>query len=625
MLEFAAPLLLTTLVTLPALWWLLRLTPPKPRREVFPALKILLSLPKTIETPANTPWWLLLLRLLLAAALIFALAGPLLNALQGLSKSDEPVTLVIDTGATSAKNFDKIIEKAQIIIQQSTQGIILAPTSEPPSGLLTPKEAKERLAALTPAAYLTEKPLIKGNIIYLSDGFSSKNDAAFAPLVTTLITGLPSFSTLHEVTADARGLSVKAQGEGVLIAKDAKGLTLAETPLKPITQLDLPLDLRNLVTRLEIKGERHAGAVHLIDRRLRKKAATVISGATNDAQSLLSPAYYLERALQPFTERKVIEGTSPSEAVIKAINEGIPMILLTGVGTLTPQTLTKLSDYVEQGGMLIRFAGNRTANDTLMPVKLRQDVRQMGGSLSWDKPRKLIAFPAKSPFKDLEIPQDVTVSRQVLAEPDGFLADKTWALLDDGTPIVTGITKGRGLSVLFHIQANAAWSNLALSGLFPQMIERLVQLAGTTERANDENAVSAPLSILDGFGAFITPPANAEAIEKPVLRASKQHPAGLYGFAESPLAVNVFAEGERLKPLDLSLFKSKPLSYSNKNEVDFRPWLLILALGLFMLDSLIVLKMGGHIRKIAYVLALFIVFQRLGLMVYLNLSRLAPH
>jgi hypothetical protein len=607
MLEFAAPALLTALVTLPALWWLLRLLPPKPRREVFPALKLLLKLKKPPETPKNTPWWLILLRLGLAGALIFALAGPLFNQLI-FKTSNEPLIMVIDSGVNAAKNWDKITKKANEFIDRAENGVIIAPTSDVPSQLLTPQEARERLAALTPASYIPDRLPIKGNTIYLSDGIAGKNDAAFAATMKTIVTGLPPFATLHEVTADAKGLTINTTGEGRLVAKDAKGLTLAEVPIKPVTQLDLPQDVRNQVARLDIVGERHAGAVHLIDRRLRKKAATVISGAANDAQSLLSPAYYLERALQPFTERRIVEGKSPSESVLIAINDAIPMIILTDVGALTSEATNALSDYIDKGGMLIRFAGNRLAasQDRLTPVKLRSEVRQMGGALSWDKPKTLAAFPVKSPFAGLIIPQDVSVSRQVLAEPDGFLTDKTYAALDDGTPMVTGETRGRGMLVLFHVSANAAWSNLALSGLFPQMMERLVQLAGTTERVS-EAEIAAPLQILDGFGGFIPPDLTVKAIETPPLAASKDHPAGLYGLAESPLAVNVYAKDYRLKPLDKSLFSSTFLSYNDENAVDFRPWLLMLALALFALDSAIVLKMGGYLRKIAFVFALFLI------------------
>ena len=51
-------------------------------------------------------------------------------------------------------------------------------------------------------------------------------------------------------------------------------------------------------------------------------------------------------------------------------------------------------------------------------MKLRRGGRVLGGSLSWEQPQALAAFTRESPFFDLTVPNDVTVTRQVLAEPD---------------------------------------------------------------------------------------------------------------------------------------------------------------------------------------------------------------
>src|SRR5579862_2158158 len=76
---FVAPLALVALAALPLLWWLLRVTPPAPRRETFPAIRLLFGLQPTEETPARTPWWLLLLRLIAAGLVIIALARPIIG------------------------------------------------------------------------------------------------------------------------------------------------------------------------------------------------------------------------------------------------------------------------------------------------------------------------------------------------------------------------------------------------------------------------------------------------------------------------------------------------------------------------------------------------------------------
>ena len=78
-LGFAQPLVLLGLLSLPVLWWLLRLVPPRPRRVDFPPTRLLFEIAPKEETPSRTPWWLTLLRLTLAALIIIAAAGPLWN------------------------------------------------------------------------------------------------------------------------------------------------------------------------------------------------------------------------------------------------------------------------------------------------------------------------------------------------------------------------------------------------------------------------------------------------------------------------------------------------------------------------------------------------------------------
>ena len=78
-LAFLNPWLLAALATLPIIYWLLRTVPPSPHQVTFPPTRILVGLENQEKTPAASPWWLTLIRLLAAALLIFALAEPVLN------------------------------------------------------------------------------------------------------------------------------------------------------------------------------------------------------------------------------------------------------------------------------------------------------------------------------------------------------------------------------------------------------------------------------------------------------------------------------------------------------------------------------------------------------------------
>src|SRR5918997_5579592 len=102
---FAAPWLLLALPALPLLWWLLRVTPPAPRRVAFPAIRLLRGLMPPEETPARTPWWLLLLRLAAAALVVLGLARPVLGPGGAGAGGEGPLLLVVDDGWAAAADW----------------------------------------------------------------------------------------------------------------------------------------------------------------------------------------------------------------------------------------------------------------------------------------------------------------------------------------------------------------------------------------------------------------------------------------------------------------------------------------------------------------------------------------
>ena len=128
--------MLAALVTLPVLWWLLRITPPAPRLQDFPPLRILLTLRKQEETLAHTPLWLILLRMLIAALVISALAHPLFNPGVRLF-GNGPLVLVIDDGWATAPRWrvrtamlDALIDRAE----RDDRAVIVLTTAPTPGG-----------------------------------------------------------------------------------------------------------------------------------------------------------------------------------------------------------------------------------------------------------------------------------------------------------------------------------------------------------------------------------------------------------------------------------------------------------------------------------------------------------
>jgi len=650
-LTFLVPWALAAAAALPVLWWLLRLTPPAPERITFPPTRLFLNLALKEESQAKSPPWLLILRLLLAVAVIAGAAHPLLNAASAL-RGEGALILVIDDGWAAAANWrgrqavmSGLIDQAER--QRRTIAIVTTAAAE--SGAIgmsvemrSAGEARRFLETLQPKPWPTDRraalaPLAgdgrialgqPGHVVWLSDGLDEGNMLArlqsLRPLGTITVISdppprlpkvlLPPISAgqalrLRAARASAAGAAlvwVRALNkDGQLLARQAirfePGERQAQAPLI------LPAELRNRLRRLEIDGETTAASVVLVDERWRRRPVGLVSGegATAD-QPLLSGLYYLERALQPFTE--VRRG-----GILELLSRELAVLVLDDVGKFEAGERLRLRRWMEDGGVVLRFAGRRLAGDagddgSLLPVRLRSGGRAMGGTMSWAKPVALATFSEGGPFHGLEVPGDIQVSRQVLAQPSVDLAAKTWARLSDGTPLVTADKRGKGWLVLIHTTANTTWSSLPLSGLFVEMLRRLVGLSqGLAARAG--GAPFSPLVQLDGFGRLKPASASAltiaaEAFDKTM--AGPEHPPGIYVSEQARRALNLSA-GIAPPKLAGSLPNGvSSRSYGKSRELDLRPWLFGLAFLLVVIDLAASLALRGFFRFHAAVLALLV-------------------
>jgi len=645
---FAQPLVLLGLLSLPVLWWLLRLIPPRPRRLAFPPARLLFDIVPKEETPARTPWWLTLLRLLLTALVIIAAAGPQWNPSVATSGGNAPVALLIDDGWAAAATWDARIRTGEDVLARAetdNRGVAVIPISEAHRGisLQNPSAARVQLRQLQPKPHVVERgdalPALTRflgatpdvDLIWLSDGVDAGRSSEFVTALSGLLNGravtvveggVASAQALTAANNAAGSLTVKvlraaAAGadQGLVRALDLKGLPLGEARYQyksgereTDAEFTLPVEIRNDIARLEIVNERSAGAVQLLDKRWRRRSVGVITGATADtAQPLLASTYYLSRALGPFADVRMGERVSPSDAVVRFLDQNVPMLILADVGNVVGAARERLAKWIEEGGVLVRFAGPRLAasDDDLVPVRLRRGGRTLGGSLSWEKPQALAAFSRESPFAGMAVPGDVTVSRQVLAEPEAGLSERTWATLADGTPLVTGARRGKGLVVLFHVTADTRWSDLPLSGAFVDMLKRIVALSGTAV-ATEQGANAAreretlPASrVLDGFGAFTAPTASVKPVPADfAARATADHPPGFYGPPEGLLAVNTLTPADRLQPMDYAGLNARREAYRLTEPLDLRGPILLASLGMLLLDALIVFWLSGGIARL---------------------------
>lgn len=629
-LVFTAPWMLAALAILPVLWWLLRVTPPAPLVRAFPPLSFLLALRPQEETPARTPLWLILLRVLIAALIIIGLAHPLWNPGERL-QGNGPLIIVIDNGWASAPRWNKRIAAMNALVDQAERdgravryiATARPHPAEPPrlSDLLRPSDARDRLRGIRPLPWPTDRDAVnaaiaaagagQAHVAWLSDGLDGAGTEALMGRLQELgslslyrhsadevanLVAVPGATadgiTVPILRADSRGGAQRwirlIDQDGRLLSREKAIFKDGEKQAKALFRL--PVDVRNRAARVEIEGESGAGAVFLMDDRWRRRPVGIAAGnLTEGAQPLLSDDYYLVRALDPFSD--IQSGT-----VKDLLTHKLAMIVLADIGKLSNAEVDGLSGWIDKGGVLLRFAGPQLAqgSDTLIPVRLRGG-RALGGTMSWTSPAKLMPFDDKGPFAGLKIPNDIRIHRQVLAEPTIDLNDKTWIRLSDGTPLVTAERRGTGWIVLIHTTANTEWSNLPISGLFIELLQRIAALAQGIS-GDDGKTTYPPLATMDGFGVLGTPPATAVAIagrDFGNTRAGPETPPGHYGRGDARRSLNVSTGIERIAPIAKIPSGVTMASYDVESGFDVKPWLLLIALLLALLDLMVSYVLRG--------------------------------
>ncbi|PZO82191.1 MAG: RNA-binding protein [Mesorhizobium amorphae] len=648
-LSFGFAPVLFGLLALPVIWWLLRLTPPRPQVEVFPPLKVLAGVLKREETPHRSPWWLTLLRLVLAALVILALAEPVWNPRERVATDGHPLAIVVDNGWSTGPDWSNRVAAAERLIADANEAgapIVLAFTAEADNTEIGPFDADtalDRLAAAEPrpvpgdrlatysraAAALPENA--QATVALLTDGLATAEDEqAFQAILGAkagrLVWASPErFAALGLTGAEneVEGLRVTAvraadpaPRQAQVGAFDERGRRIADATVSFApgetngeALIAVPFELRNDFAALRIDGEPQAAAVRVLDENDKRRRVGLLSQAEADgAQPLLSPLYYIRRALAPFAD--LVEPSSPdlAQAIPQILERNPAMIVMADVGTIPDTQREALEEWVSQGGTLLRFAGSRLAaagdDQALLPVRLRLGERALGGSLSWTEPQPVAPFPATGPFAGLPAPQDVNVSRQVLAEPGIDIAERTWASLADGTPLVTGAREGRGTVALFHVTPEATWSNLPISGSFVEMLRRVVQLSrnqGTAAAAAGEQAPALrPFRMIARDGALVPPGPEARPLVPGATAVTLTNPPGLYGGEEGVLAHNLLGSDARFDAIarPASPLPVTEMTYAVDGSLPLKAPFLLAALVLLVVDTLVMLLLGGALGRL---------------------------
>ena len=630
---FMAPLTLLGLIALPIIWYILRATPPSPKLAQLPSLRLLDEVDPKEETPAKTPWWILLLRIGAAVLAIIGLAQPIYapNADRNDSATG-PVLVVMDDGWTSAQRWGELRAAALSALDREHRDtpahiLLTSPRDIPvdPSERLDRTAFEAHIRSLQPQAWtidredalarLQESQLRPGRILWLTDGLDPETASPFAQALSALaplsIYAAPARGpiALTRLSADAQGVNLTAArvdrddpSTHFVSALTLDGAALATAELAfaagektAIATFTLPPAALSRISRFQVTGAASAGTVWLWDSADRSRRVGLVSGDST-AQPLLSDIHYVRKALEPFAT--ISEGE-----LIDLIAENPDAIILTDIGQIEGEAKTAVTAWIEEGGALIRFAGPRLAGpqvsargDDLVPAPLRRSSRAIGGTLTWEEPQPLGTFPEASPFAGLEAPEDIRVRQQVLARPGPELARRTWARLADGSPLVTADRRGEGTLILFHVTAGPDWSDLPYAGVFVDMLRRSIA-AGRGEAISDEEGLYTPALTLNGTGRLSQPSAGAtplRAAEFGAVAPSETHPPGLYQGPAGTRALNVAPE---YTPNAMTNWPAGAtlLGDTEARTIRLGGVLLAIALTLLCIDLIVALALAGRL------------------------------
>jgi hypothetical protein len=652
-LTFLTPWLLSALLGLPVLWLLLRAVPPAPIRRFFPGVILLLGLRDKTQISDRTPWWLLLIRMLALGLIILGLAGPLLNP-QSTTIKRSDLLILLDGGWAAARDWqahqlllDRVLNQAA----RDGRPVAIARLTTPSTPVFQSAQSwQERLPGLAPTPWvpdaskmqtalqgLNDKPF---DSLWLSDGLAQTGRAALLSALQnrgdvevieteqTLFALEPAklsdgIITLHAIrlpnTVD-QSVTIRAHGtdpngRSQIISTITTAFTESATRI-PV-QFSLPAELRERVSRFDIVGQTSAAGVSLTGNSLlRREVALISEGADREGLELLSPLHFIAKAYAPSAE--LLSGD-----LTTLLPANPDLVVLADIAKLSTTEETALGQWVAEGGLLLRFAGprlatsdlSRTTEHPLMPVRLRAGGRTVGGAMSWGAPKSLAAFAPNSPFFGLEIPNDVRVSAQVLAQPDPSLSQRVIAMLADGTPLVTRKQSGKGQIVLFHVTANAEWSSLPLSGLFVQMLERLSQSVAGSEpdMKSLQGTIWQPSQILSAQGQLEPATRLAGIAAEKLFDAplSAEIRPGLYTHAKEQVARNVIGPDSRLLPA-IWPNGTNLRGLSDRLETPLGGWCLILALLILLVDVLATLSLSGRLVSTVAVLCLLATLSSTG-------------
>ena len=648
--SFGALNSLFALIGLIGIWYILKTMKPKPQKIYFPPTDTLLEKKETIINPKSIPWWLLIIRLLFIVMLVLFATLPFIkNSNESLKGGDKNTLILIDNSWASENIWDDIKDRAQWALsqiqEQNGQAIILPLIIEPDQQIyLNPRqEPTIFLNTLSPRPIeanaqsiisMLEKIKASGfeaeNIVYVGSDLEirdGKLETILAPFENRNIfqASLAKYSSFQIISAENRSSQMVVEGiklkntllptlnlhneDSIILASTAAFLNDEKKAFNGYeywqARFEIPAELRNQASYVAIANLSNASATFLLNGQEKILRVRYLSSHHSSPQALLKGSHYLKTALNDqiiWDETTDLSGLSAQ----KLYDDKINILILDDI-ILDAAKIKEITQWIDQGGSLIRFAGNLSADnpDPLSPLALRKGKREFGGTISLQGDKKLILGLEQTPFETIDLKESISINTQLLSSPN-ISGDpyETWGYLDDFSPVITAKNLGDGLLIYFQITSTPEWSNLPLSPLFPEILNKLINLSKTktsdlakrsTDINEDERGLLEPKFIVSAKGQLLPAPPQVAALtyNQRDKAPSLQTPPGLYakGYPYNLYSTNRLPQIR--KPWGTATILSK---IDHEKSMLLTPYLLIIIALLFLLDTIGTAYDKGRIR-----------------------------
>lgn len=522
----------------------------KLKRIRFPAVRFILLSQKRISRSYRLRHWLLLaLRTLALVFLALLLANPIFQTGAGLFAGGGPVDLVVlldnslsMTWSGDGDGFKQAKETARLLISGLNDGdrAALIPTNLSGKEPFRLKSQKEILlkdldaieiadgtanfaAALGKAYELLSEPAAQKEIRLITDmGLTGWDQFSLAslkqvdpsiPLKTLSVGGKqrPLNATVKEIRVGGQSI-----GANLPLQIETVVANFGDGEIKDLL-VQLSIDGQNREQKLTavppggettVRFQVRLGApgAHFGQVTLKKEglAGNPAANFTLDAQDkvrvlvvdgdpqtslALSETFFLSRALNPAQEKDssvFLPTVILADGLAAASLDSYQAVILCNVASLPDAWVAKLRSFVNQGGGLLIFAGDRIQADQynrlahgappLLPAELRE--RKLGAESGGERIGRIdLAHPALQGFSDTILSESMTSARvwgyMRSAGGAGLLA------LANGDPLLMERRVGAGRVLLMTTSADRDWTDLPVKTAYLPLLQALTgYLAG---------------------------------------------------------------------------------------------------------------------------------------------------